>query len=121
MDNEHGADPGPAESLSASPLDYARPSPSGTRGWDVAGGVMIGVVVTATAGFGVAVLIDESTPSAWDLHSRMAAAAFFAAAAVALVVFFHGIRDRVRRKWFFLSFAIGAGTMALVEGACFMQ
>ena len=103
------------------PIDYA-PRPASTpRGGEIAAGVIAGVVTVTALGFFVAVVVDESTPAAWDLHSKVAGAAFFALAGVGLTLFFSGMRNRVQRRWFFLSLSLGAGVMALIEGACFMQ
>ena len=103
------------------PLDYASPSSAArTPGREIVAGVLGGIVAVAAAGFVVSIIVDGLTPDPWDFHSGVAAGAFFATAAFGFGLFVVRVRNRDRRRWFFLSFLLGAGAMALMEGACFI-
>jgi hypothetical protein len=103
---------------SPAPLDYAGPERS-RSGLDFAVGLIIGFVVTAATGFLIALLVERLAGRPWALHSTVAAAGFFATSSITFIFFFRGIhRARVGLR---LGLLLGAGLMAVLEGACFMD
>jgi len=111
--------PAPVDYARPEPLDYARPERTHT-GLNFAVGFVIGLIVIAVTGFLIALLVERLADRPWAIHSTFAAAGFFATAIVTLIFFSRSISRRTG-VGLRLGLLLGAGLMALLEGACFMD